>query len=162
MSVLRAIGPALAIAVATTLVAGLTLVPAVVSLLGTRVFWPSKAWRKELEAARFAAAGRSLGRHPGRFAAVSGLVLAGLTSLFEGLQRGLRLGAVRDARRGQVEGRVIATRGDPGSARPWALACWCSRACGQGGLVFLLPVYMYPFVVALGTDYNILMITRLR
>ncbi len=79
LSVLRAIGPALAIAVATTLVAGLTLVPAVVSLLGTRVFWPSTAWRKEPEAARFAAIGRSLGRHPGRFAAVSGLVLAGLT-----------------------------------------------------------------------------------
>ena len=33
---------------------------------------------------------------------------------------------------------------------------------GQTGLVFLLPVYMYLFVVALGTDYNILMIARLR
>jgi RND superfamily putative drug exporter len=32
----------------------------------------------------------------------------------------------------------------------------------QAGLVFLLPVYMYLFVVALGTDYNILMIARLR
>ena len=33
---------------------------------------------------------------------------------------------------------------------------------GQAGLVFLLPIYMYLFVVALGTDYNILMIARLR
>jgi RND superfamily putative drug exporter len=33
---------------------------------------------------------------------------------------------------------------------------------GSAGLVFLLPVYMYLFVVALGTDYNILMIARLR
>ena len=33
---------------------------------------------------------------------------------------------------------------------------------GGHGLVFLLPVYMYLFVVALGTDYNILMIARLR
>ncbi|HEY2267140.1 MAG TPA: MMPL family transporter, partial [Streptosporangiaceae bacterium] len=33
---------------------------------------------------------------------------------------------------------------------------------GQSGLVFLLPMYMYVFVVALGTDYNILMIARLR
>jgi RND superfamily putative drug exporter len=33
---------------------------------------------------------------------------------------------------------------------------------GQVGLVFLLPIYMYLFVVALGTDYNILMIARLR
>src|SRR5262249_17389874 len=28
--------------------------------------------------------------------------------------------------------------------------------------VFLLPIYIYLFVVALGTDYNILMIARLR
>jgi RND superfamily putative drug exporter len=33
---------------------------------------------------------------------------------------------------------------------------------GDAGLVFLLPIYMYLFVVALGTDYNILMISRLR
>lgn len=33
---------------------------------------------------------------------------------------------------------------------------------GQSGLIFILPVYMYMFVVALGTDYNILMISRLR
>ena len=33
---------------------------------------------------------------------------------------------------------------------------------GAAGLVFILPVYMYLFVVALGTDYNILMIARLR
>jgi putative drug exporter of the RND superfamily len=33
---------------------------------------------------------------------------------------------------------------------------------GEAGLVFLLPVYMYLFVVAIGTDYNILMIARLR
>jgi RND superfamily putative drug exporter len=35
-------------------------------------------------------------------------------------------------------------------------------AKNESGLVFLLPVYMYLFVVALGTDYNILMIARLR
>ena len=33
---------------------------------------------------------------------------------------------------------------------------------GGTGLVFILPIYMYLFVVALGTDYNILMIARLR
>ena len=78
LSVLRSMGPALAIAVATTLVAGLTLVPAVVSLLGTRVFWPSKAWRREPKAARFAAIGGALGKHPAGFAVVSGLVLVAL------------------------------------------------------------------------------------
>jgi RND superfamily putative drug exporter len=33
---------------------------------------------------------------------------------------------------------------------------------GEPGLIFLLPVIMYLFVVALGTDYNILMVARLR
>ena len=33
---------------------------------------------------------------------------------------------------------------------------------GDAGLMFLLPIYVYLFVVALGTDYNILMIARLR
>ncbi|MDL4816304.1 MMPL family transporter [Actinomadura opuntiae] len=75
LSLFRSLGPALAIAVATTLLAGLTLIPAVVSLLGTRVFWPSKAWRHEPRGARFAAIGASMGRRPGRFAAVSGLLL---------------------------------------------------------------------------------------
>ncbi len=31
-----------------------------------------------------------------------------------------------------------------------------------GGLIFMLPILLYLFVVAVGTDYNILMITRLR
>jgi RND superfamily putative drug exporter len=33
---------------------------------------------------------------------------------------------------------------------------------GDAGLIFILPMYIYLFVVALGTDYNILMIARLR
>lgn len=76
LSIFRSIGPALAIAVFVTVLAALTLVPAVISLLGTKVFWPSKAWRSAPESARFAAIGRALGRRPGRFAIVSGGVLA--------------------------------------------------------------------------------------
>jgi RND superfamily putative drug exporter len=33
---------------------------------------------------------------------------------------------------------------------------------GNEGLIFMLPIYIYLFVTALGTDYNILMIARLR
>ncbi|MBF6167472.1 MMPL family transporter [Streptomyces gardneri] len=78
LGMFRAMGPALAIAVAIALAAGLTLVPAVVSLLGTKVFWPSKAWRTEPRGARFTAVGNALGRRPGAFAAVSGGVLVAL------------------------------------------------------------------------------------
>jgi RND superfamily putative drug exporter len=78
LGLFRSLGPALAIAVAVTLLAGLTLIPAVVALLGTRVFWPSKAWQVEPRGARFAAIGRTMGRRPARFAAVSGIMMAAL------------------------------------------------------------------------------------
>jgi RND superfamily putative drug exporter len=68
----------LAIAVAVTLLAGLTLIPAIVSLLGPRVFWPSKAWRTEPKGARFTAIGKALGRHPARFAGVAAIAMAAL------------------------------------------------------------------------------------
>jgi RND superfamily putative drug exporter len=45
--VFSAWGPALAISVVTMGITSLTLFPAVVSLLGTAVFWPSKAWKKQ-------------------------------------------------------------------------------------------------------------------
>ena len=101
LSVLRSLGPTLAIAVAVTLVAGLTLVPAVVSLLGPRVFWPSKAWRREPKAARFAAIGRALGRRPGS------------------LRRRLRAGAGRPGhRRVQLQAHVRPVLGGhPGQRR---------------------------------------------
>ncbi len=63
LGLFKSLGPALAIAVATTLLAGLTLIPAIVSLLGTKVFWPSKAWKTEPTGARFAAIG-ALARPP--------------------------------------------------------------------------------------------------
>ncbi|MCP2289389.1 MMPL family transporter [Nocardia amikacinitolerans] len=72
LGMFRSLGPALAIAVAVALVAGLTLVPAIVSLLGTKVFWPSKAWQVEPKGARFTAIGAAMGRRPGVFAVVSG------------------------------------------------------------------------------------------
>ena len=78
ITLFRSLGPALAVAVTTTLLAGLTLIPAIVSLLGTRTFWPSKAWQREPEAARFRALGNALARHPGRVAATSAAVLIAL------------------------------------------------------------------------------------
>jgi RND superfamily putative drug exporter len=78
LSIFRAIGPALAIAVASTLVAALTLVPAVITLLGRALFWPSKKWQAEPTGSRFARVGDALGRKPAAFAAVSGLALAAL------------------------------------------------------------------------------------
>jgi RND superfamily putative drug exporter len=304
LSIFRSIGPALAIAVAVTLVAALTLVPAVVTLLGRALFFPSKKYLVEPEAARFAAIGRQLGRRPVVFAGASGLVLAILavfalgfnptfdfnsslpkgvesTKALDTLQKGLPSGAtdpltvvlvsedsLTDGRTvpfqealSQAEGvasvqpAVLSHDGkaatfsvtldhDPGSDQaiadvkgpirtaaheaagshatayvggttsvfvdmnkamnrdysvvfpiaalvimvilalllrslvaPWylmvsvglgfaatlgATVIMIQHIKGDNGLIFLLPIYIYLFVVALGTDYNILMIARLR
>jgi RND superfamily putative drug exporter len=76
----RSMGPALAIAVAVMLIAALTLVPAVVNVLGRALFWPSKKWSQEPKSNRgFDAIGQSLGKRPARYAAISGGVLIILT-----------------------------------------------------------------------------------
>ncbi|MFF4408566.1 MMPL family transporter [Streptomyces sp. NPDC001262] len=78
MGMMRAMGPSLAISVAVTLVAALTLVPAVFSLLGTKAFWPSKAWQRQPRN-RFAnTVGGTVSRRPGLVALVSAGVLAAL------------------------------------------------------------------------------------
>ncbi len=306
LSLFRSLGPTLAIAVAVTLVAGLTLVPAVVSLLGPRVFWPSKAWQREPKGTRFAAIGQAVGRRPAVFAAVSGLVLvvlaigalgfkptfdlasAGISSSAESvtalktLEKGLPPGATDPteiylhatsgslspsqvtaygaklktmpgvgavaqptvSKDGSTAAYTVTLSYNPDSTAavnvlknqlrpdahaaapsgtyalvggttavfadiqravnhdymvvfpvaaviillilglllrsavaPWYLMISVGLGfgatlgasvlvfqtlAGQAGLVFLLPIYMYLFVVALGTDYNILMIARLR
>ncbi|MBM9504967.1 MMPL family transporter [Actinacidiphila acididurans] len=73
---LTQLGPALAILVAVTLIAGLTLFPAICSLIPPRaLFWPGKKWHQEPNNARFAAIGRVVGRRSGLVAIVSGLVM---------------------------------------------------------------------------------------
>lgn len=76
LGMLRSMGPALAIAVFVTLLAGLTLVPAVVSLLGSRVFWPSKSWHKAPHGSGFTRLGNAMGRRPALFALLSAAVMA--------------------------------------------------------------------------------------
>ncbi|MEU5366327.1 MMPL family transporter [Streptomyces sp. NPDC005925] len=91
LGMLKVLGPALAISVAVTLVAALTLVPAVFSLLGTKAFWPSKAWSKEPKHVLAGRAASLTARRPGLVAAVSGGLLAvlatgafGLHTIFDG------------------------------------------------------------------------------
>ncbi|MEE4544282.1 MMPL family transporter [Streptomyces sp. V4-01] len=73
---LTQLGPALAILVAVTLVAGLTLFPAICSLIPPRaLFWPGKKWRDEPSGTRYASIGRLVGNKPALVAVVSGAVM---------------------------------------------------------------------------------------
>lgn len=78
LSFLRVMGPSMAIAVGTALVASLTLIPAIVSLIGPKIFWPSKSWKAEPKHTISHKIGRSLARRPGVFAIGSLVVLVGL------------------------------------------------------------------------------------
>ncbi|WP_235735751.1 MMPL family transporter [Nocardioides alcanivorans] len=75
---LRAWGPALAIAVAVTLAAGLTLVPAVVSLFGSKVFWPSRSWQHTPKERISSRLGNLVARRPKAVVVTTGLLLAAL------------------------------------------------------------------------------------
>ncbi|WP_214633039.1 MMPL family transporter [Antrihabitans cavernicola] len=71
----RSLGPGLAIAVAIMAIASVTLVPAIVSLIGTKVFWPSKSWQKQPTGTTFAKLGAFTGRRPAVVALISGGIM---------------------------------------------------------------------------------------
>ncbi len=74
----KSLGPALAIAVIVMALAAITLVPAIVSLIGTRTFWPSKSWRRAPNGSLFQRLGAFTGRRPAVVAVVSGGVMVAL------------------------------------------------------------------------------------
>jgi RND superfamily putative drug exporter len=78
--VFSAWGPALAIAVVVMGITSLTLFPALVSLLGTAVFWPSKAWKKQPKGTVSAKIGGFVGKRPAVAALVSGGILVVLAA----------------------------------------------------------------------------------
>ena len=80
------LGPQLAIAVGVMFITAMTLVPALVSLLGRAVFWPSKSWKKEPKGALWTRLGAGVGRRPVVAALSSGLVLVALAVMALGLK----------------------------------------------------------------------------
>jgi putative drug exporter of the RND superfamily len=75
-----ALGPQLAIAVGVMLITALTLVPAILSLIGRAVFWPSKSWKQEPKASFYTRLGSAVGRRPLVAAVASGIVLVALAA----------------------------------------------------------------------------------
>ncbi|MVU79039.1 MMPL family transporter [Nocardia sp. ET3-3] len=120
LGMFRSMGIALAIAVAVTLLAGLTLIPALVSLLGTKVFWPSRAWQTEPRGARFAAIGNALGKRPAVFATASGAVLIALGVFAFGFNPTFDLssGSTSDTSESVVYGKELLKGMPAGSTQP--------------------------------------------
>ena len=77
---LQTMAPGLVIGVAVMWLAGVTLVPAVVSVLGPRVFWPSRSWQATPSKSTYRRVGGLIARRPALTALASGgalLALAG-------------------------------------------------------------------------------------
>jgi len=77
---LQSLGPGLSIAVGLMLLAALTLIPAILSLLGPKIFWPSKNWQREPKRAVSQHLGQSVARHPGRYLLAAGGILVVLVA----------------------------------------------------------------------------------
>jgi RND superfamily putative drug exporter len=73
---LRALGPAVAAAVAVMLLAGITFMPAVLAVTGRKLFWPSTSWQRAPRKGFAFRLGAFVADHPGRVALASVAVLA--------------------------------------------------------------------------------------
>jgi putative drug exporter of the RND superfamily len=84
LDLLRVTGPAVAVGVACLLLAGLTLLPALMALCGPALFWPARPRLGSLVARDapsrgvWAALGRGVTRHPAQVAAAAAVVLTPL------------------------------------------------------------------------------------
>jgi RND superfamily putative drug exporter len=74
------LGPSLAVAVALMLLAALTLIPALLALIGPRVFWPSRSWQRTPRAPVFGRLGRLVAARPVVVALASGAVVVALAA----------------------------------------------------------------------------------
>ncbi|MFD0386187.1 MMPL family transporter [Streptomyces stramineus] len=115
---LRTMGPPLAISVAVALVAALTLVPAVFSLLGTKAFWPSASWAWQPRNPVARGIGAAVARRPGLLAGAAATVLALLTinafdftSDFETSSQSQKVESIRAAK--DLERGFPASQSDP-------------------------------------------------
>jgi len=73
--IFKTLAPGLVISVLAMLIAVLTLIPAVIALIGPKVFWPSKSWQKPPKGSRTKKIGGFVARRPGLVAGCALVVL---------------------------------------------------------------------------------------
>ncbi|HVU59680.1 MAG TPA: MMPL family transporter, partial [Candidatus Saccharimonadales bacterium] len=78
--IFKNLAPGLVICVLTMLLAVLTLIPAVVAVIGPRIFWPSKAWQQAPQPTASKRIGGIVSRHPAWTALVALVILVGFAT----------------------------------------------------------------------------------
>jgi RND superfamily putative drug exporter len=76
----QTMAPAFVTAVALMLLAALTLIPALLTLIGPRVFWPSRHWQTAPPSRVWQKMAGRIARQPGRMALISGAILVVLAA----------------------------------------------------------------------------------
>jgi putative drug exporter of the RND superfamily len=84
--IFKNLAPGLVICVLTMLAAVLTLIPAVISVIGPKIFWPSKAWQQPPKNAMFKKIGGLVGRRPALVTTLSLFVLLAFAAGYPGLK----------------------------------------------------------------------------
>ncbi|HEY7259435.1 MAG TPA: MMPL family transporter [Gaiellales bacterium] len=105
------LGPAVAVAIVVMLLAGVTLVPALLAAQGRLLFWPSRSWRHSHEEGPAARLGLLVSRRPGLVAAVATAALTVLAAFALGGKMNYDLGSTpKDTQAGRVQaaiGRIL-------------------------------------------------------
>jgi len=105
LGLFRSFGPALGLAIAVTLLAGLTLTPALLRLAGTAAFWPNRnSGDRSASRARWERLSRTVGRRPAVVLVTGTVLLAlpavGVTRLHQSFDILSELPSSADARQG--------------------------------------------------------------
>jgi RND superfamily putative drug exporter len=85
--IFKNLAPGLVVCVLTMLAAVLTLIPAVVAVIGPKIFWPSKNWQKEPSGTKTKRIGGFVARHPGMVASSVVVLLVALASGYPQLKQ---------------------------------------------------------------------------
>jgi RND superfamily putative drug exporter len=105
----RVLGPSVAVAVGVMLLAGITLIPALLAAMGTKLFWPSKSWRHVRADGPAARLGGFVSARPGQVAAVTAGGLAALALAATGVNMSYDFGsAPKSAKSEQVQQQINA------------------------------------------------------
>jgi RND superfamily putative drug exporter len=102
----RVLGPSVAIAIFVMLLAGITLVPAILAAAGTKLFWPSKSWKRTRTDGPASRLGAFVARHPGRVALASVGVLAAFAIAATGAKMTFGDDAANTTQAARVEAQI--------------------------------------------------------
>ncbi|HST38693.1 MAG TPA: MMPL family transporter [Conexibacter sp.] len=130
----KVLGPSIAISVALMMLAGLTLMPALLAICGRRLFWPSKQWLAPREGGFATRLGERIAARPGAVALACVAVLGACAAVALTAKSSYDLGGgPDDTTAAQVEQRISRALSD-GATDPQTVFVRAQRPLADGAL----------------------------